>query len=251
MGIPIRNIKEIKCLEESNQIVARTIAKVASHAKVGTSLIELDAIAEDFIHSCDAKAAFKGLYGFPKSICLSLNSVIIHGVPSEVKLKEGDILGIDIGIFKNGWYGDAASTIPIGNISAQDTALLSCSKDALDFITQSIKAGMRFKEISKMIQDFIHSRGFVPLRNYCGHGIGRRAHEDPQIPNYIEFYSNSGPKVKNGMVFCIEPMICQRSGNPIVLEDGWSVVSEDGLNGAHHENAMAIIDNRAVILSKE
>ena len=251
MSIAIRNLKEIESLRYPNNIVAKALNKVRDYAKVGVSLEELDLIANDFILSCNAKPSFKGLYGFPKSICLSVNNVIIHGIPDSYKLQNGDILGVDIGVEYDGWYGDTAITFGIGEISKDDECLISCSKEALLYAIDSIKSGMRFKQLSFLIQEFIISKGYVPLRGFCGHGIGRKPHEEPEIPNYIDTSAMQGPKIKNGMVFCIEPMICNKSGNYKILKDNWSVVSEDGLNGSHYEHTVAIIDNKAVILSEE
>lgn len=251
MSIAIRNSKEIECLSYANNIVAKALNKVRNSAKEGITLEELDLVAHDFIISNNAKPSFKGLYGFPKSICLSVNNVIIHGIPDSYKLQNGDILGVDIGVEYNGWYGDAAITFGIGEISKEDEKLIRCSRDTLLYAIDNIKSGMRFKQLSFLIQDFIISNGYVPLRGFCGHGIGRKPHEEPEIPNYIDTDPMQGPKIKNGMVFCIEPMICSKSGNYKILEDNWSVVSEDGLNGSHYEHTVAIIDNKAVILSKE
>jgi len=139
---------------------------------------------------------------------------------------------------------------PVGEISDDDKRLIACSKDALYHAIDSIKVGMRFKELSKILEDFITQRGFVPLRNFCGHGIGKLPHEEPSILNYLEGKPKQGPKIKNGMVFCIEPMICQKSGKEVILEDKWTVVSEDGLRSSHYEHQVAIIDNKAVILTQ-
>lgn len=251
MAIAIRNLKEIALLQKSNTIVARALSLVREHAKVGVSLEELDKIADDFISSNNARASFKGLYGFPKSICLSVNSVIIHGIPDSYKLKEGDILGVDIGVECNGWYGDGAITFGIGEISNNDEKLIACSYQTLLNAIDNIKVGMRFKELSRILEESIISYGFVPLRGFCGHGIGTKPHEEPEIPNFIDTSIMQGPKIKNGMVFCIEPMICQKSGKPKILGDKWSVTSEDGLSGSHYEHTIAMIDNKAVILTIE
>ncbi len=149
----------------------------------------------------------------------------------------------------DGYYGDGAITIPIGKISKKDEALIACAKDSLYYAIDNIRVGMRFKELSLMIEEFILNRGFVPLRDFSGHGIGKKPHEDPTILNYLQGKPKQGPKIKNGMVFCIEPMICQRSGKPVVMDDKWSVISEDGLRTSHYEHTVAIIDNRAIIIS--
>lgn len=250
MSIALRKPEEIEKLFVANQAVAKTLKYLEENVKAGMTLKEVDAMGEKFILSLGARPAFKGLYGFPNAVCTSLNEVIIHGIPSDTVLKEGDILGLDIGTEVDGWYGDSAITMPIGEISKKDEELIACSKDALYYAIDIIEDGMRFKELSKAIEDFITSRGYQPLVRFCGHGIGRKPHEEPEIPNYLEHGgTKSGPKIKNGMVFCIEPMICQKDRNPVILKNGWDVVSADGLRGSHYEHTVAVVDGRAVILS--
>jgi methionyl aminopeptidase len=250
MSIALRKPEEIEKLFVANQAVAKTLKYLEENVKAGMSLKEVDAMGEKFILSLGARPAFKGLYGFPNAVCTSLNEVIIHGIPSDTVLKDGDILGLDIGTEVDGWYGDSAITMPIGDISKKDEELIACAKDALYYAIDIIEDGMRFKELSKAIEDFITSRGYQPLVRFCGHGIGRKPHEDPEIPNYLEHGgTKSGPKIKNGMVFCIEPMICQKDRNPVILKNGWDVVSADGLRGSHYEHTVAVVNGRAVILS--
>ena len=250
MSIALRKPEEIEKLFVANQAVAKTLKYLEENVKAGMSLKEVDAMGEKFILSLGARPAFKGLYGFPNAVCTSLNEVIIHGIPSDTVLKESDILGLDIGTEVDGWYGDSAITMPIGDISKKDEELIACSKDALYYAIDIIEDGMRFKELSKAIEDFITSRGYQPLVRFCGHGIGRKPHEEPEIPNYLEHGgTKSGPKIKNGMVFCIEPMICQKDRNPVILKNGWDVVSADGLRGSHYEHTVAVVNGRAVILS--
>ena len=250
MSIALRKPEEIEKLFVANQAVAKTLKYLEENVKAGMSLKEVDAMGEKFILSLGARPAFKGLYGFPNAVCTSLNEVIIHGIPSDTVLKDGDILGLDIGTEVDGWYGDSAITMPIGDISKKDEELIACSKDALYYAIDIIEDGMRFKELSKAIEDFITSKGYQPLVRFCGHGIGRKPHEEPEIPNYLEHGgTKSGPKIKNGMVFCIEPMICQKDRNPVILKNGWDVVSADGLRGSHYEHTVAVVDGRAVILS--
>lgn len=252
MAIALRKPAEIEKLRKSNQIVAKTLNYLKENIEIGMTLSEINKMGEDFIVSQKARPAFKGLYGFPAGVCTSLNEVIIHGIPTDTVVKSGDILGLDIGVELDGWYGDAAITMGVGEISTADEELIACAKDALYHAINVIKAGMRFKELSFEIEKFIKSRGFEPLQGFCGHGIGKKPHEEPEILNYIEHGSpQSGPKIKNGMVFCIEPMICQKSGKPKILEDKWSVLSEDGLRTSHYEHTVAIVKNRAEILSQE
>jgi len=252
MAIPIKKPLEIEKLRVSNSYVAKTLNHLKTYVRAGMTLKEINAMGEDYIASLDARPAFKGLYGFPSGVCTSLNEVIIHGIPDDTVVKDGDILGLDIGVEKEGWYGDAAITMPIGIISEEDEKLIACSYDALYHAISVIKTGMRFKELSLELETFILNAGYVPLRSFCGHGIGRKPHEEPEIPNYLDSKNpKQGPKIKNGMVFCLEPMICQKSGDPAILDDKWSVVSEDGLRGSHYEHTVAVIDGKAEILSVE
>ncbi len=251
MSIAIRKPAEIEKLRRANRIVAETLEYLKESVKPGMTLKEIDSMGEEFLRSKGARPSFKGLYGFPAAVCTSLNEVIIHGIPDDTEVKEGDILGLDIGSEVDGWYGDSAITIPVGEIGEEDRRLIACAKDALSYAIEIIRPGMRFKELSLELENFIKSRGFTPLLNFCGHGIGRKPHEEPEIPNYLEHGSpKSGPKIKNGMVFCLEPMICQKSGTPRILEDKWSVVSEDRLRGSHYEHTVAVVGNRAEILSR-
>jgi methionyl aminopeptidase len=250
MSIAIRKPQEIEKLSISNNMVAKTLNYLSSKIRPGISLKEINALGEEFIYSHGGRPAFKGLYGFPAGVCTSVNEVIIHGIPNEYVLNEGDIIGLDIGVEKDGWYGDAAISVGVGTISKENQALIDCSKNALYHAIENIHEGMRFKELSLLLEEYIHSCGYIPLRSFCGHGIGRKPHEEPEIPNYLEGNNpKQGPKIKNGMVFCLEPMICQKSGVAKILDDKWSVVSEDGLFGSHYEHTVAIIDKKAVILS--
>ena len=251
MAIAIRKNAEIDKLRAANKIVAGALNLLRDHTKVGASLIELDAMAEEYIRSHKALPSFKGLYGFPNAVCCSLNEVIIHGIPTDYKLQEGDVIGYDIGTKLNSYYGDAAITVGVGKISKEDEALIACAEDTLYHAIENIKAGMRFKELSFLMQEFIRGRGYEPLRDFCGHGIGKSPHEDPQIPNYLDGGSpKAGPKIKNGMVFCLEPMICQKEAKPVILSNGWDVTSQDGLRGSHYEHTVAVIGGKAEILSQ-
>lgn len=250
MAITIKTAKDIENLRNANKIVAGVLDYLHEFIKPGVNLLEIDTICEKMIRDAGAKPAFKGLYGFPNASCISLNEVVIHGIPKDYILQDGDIVGVDIGSNLNGYFGDSARTYPVGNISKNDENLIACSRDALYFAIDIIRVGMHFKELSFELEKFILGRGFVPLRGFCGHGIGKRPHEEPEIPNYLEGNNpKAGPKIKNGMVFCLEPMICQRDGTPIVGADKWSVTSKDGLRTAHYEHTIAIINGKAEILS--
>jgi len=249
MAIALRKPAEIDTLRRAGAIVGQTLAYLEETVKPGMSLKEIDALGEEFLRKLGAEPSFKGLYGFPAAVCTSVNEVIIHGIPTDYKVQEGDILGLDIGTKLEGYYGDAAITMPVGRISEEDQRLIDCSRQTLYEAIEAIRQGMRFKELSAVLEEGITSRGYVPLRNYCGHGIGTKPHDEPNILNYLEGKANQGPKIKNGMVFCLEPMVCQQSGEPVILEDEWSVVSEDGLRGSHYEHQVAVVDGKAVILT--
>lgn len=252
MAIPLRKKTDIEKLRIAGQAVGKTLKYLEENVKAGMTLLEVDALGDKFLHDLGARPAFKGLYGFPNAVCTSLNEVVIHGMPDDTVLKEGDILGLDIGSEIDGWYGDAAITMPIGKISKEDEELIACSKDALYHAIDSIKEGMRFKELSLLLEEFITGRGYVPLVKFCGHGIGREPHCDPEVPNYLDSPNpKQGPKIKNGMIFCLEPMICQKDEEPIIDEnDKWSVRSMDGLRTSHYEHQVAIVNGKAEILTK-
>jgi methionyl aminopeptidase len=249
MAIPIRKPKEIDTLRRAGAVVGQTLEYLRGVVKPGMTLKEVDALGEEFVLKQGAKPSFKGLYGFPAAVCTSVNEVIIHGIPTDYKLQDGDILGLDIGTIIDGYYGDAAITMGVGEISKEDEKLIACSKDTLYKAIDSIKVGMRFKELSKILEDSIREAGYVPLRDFCGHGIGKKPHDEPNIPNYLEGKPKQGPKIKNGMVFCLESMVCQKSGEVVILDDKWSVTSKDGLRGSHYEHQVAVVDGKAVILT--
>ena len=230
-------------------MVARTLEHIRPLVRPGATARAIDAAAEAFILSEGGRPSFKGLYDFPNAVCISRNEVIIHGIPDDIPLNEGDILGLDIGVELDGWYGDAAVTWAVGTVTPEDAALMTCAKETLEEAIEAIRPGMHFKELSAVLENSITRRGFVPLRGYCGHGIGRKPHEEPSILNYVEGKPKQGPKIKEGMVFCLEPMVCQKNGEAMVQEDQWSVTSRDGLRGSHYEHTVAIIDGRAQILS--
>ena len=251
--IELRKPHEIAKLREANRIVAQTLDFLEAQIRVGMSLKAISEMAEEFIRAKGAVPSFKGLYGFEGAICTSLNEICIHGTPDDTRLKEGDILGLDIGTLKEGYYGDGARTIAIGKISPKDEALIACAKDTLEYAVSVIREGLRFKALSKKIEEFIRARGFVPLLHYCGHGIGTRPHSEPEIPNYLEPSQSAkdGDKIKSGMVFCIEPMVCQKDGTPRhINSERWNAASADGLNTAHFEHCIAVIKGRAEVLTR-
>jgi methionyl aminopeptidase len=250
MAIALRKPHEIAKLKSAGQIVGLTLNYLQNLVQAGMTLKEIDTLGEAYIRKQGAEPSFKGLYGFTGSVCTSLNAVCIHGVPDDTVIQEGDVLGLDIGTKLDGYFGDAAITMAVGKISKEDEALIACAKGALYHAIESIRDGMRFKELSFILETYIKDAGFVPLRDYCGHGIGTKPHDEPNIPNYLEGKANQGPKIKNGMVVCLEPMVCQKSATPLLLEDGWSVLSEDRLKSSHYEHQVAVVDGRAIILTE-
>ncbi|QCT94000.1 type I methionyl aminopeptidase [Caminibacter mediatlanticus TB-2] len=251
MAIPIKKPKEIEEIKKSAKLVAKTLKLLRENTQPGITPLELDKLAEDFIRSYNARPAFKGLYDFPNSVCISKNGCVIHGIPDNEPLKEGDVVGFDVGVEINGWYGDAAITVGVGEIDEKYKKMIEVAKNAIYYAVDNIKPGMRYKQISKLLEEYITSHGFVPLKGYSGHGIGRKPHEEPQILNYVEGKANQGEKVKNGHVFCLEPMLCQKCGEPILADNGWDVYCSDLEVGVHYEHQIAIVDNKAIILTEE
>ena len=251
MAIAIRKSQEIEKIKIPAKLVAKTLKLLKENTKPGITPLELDKLAEEFIRNNGGRPAFKGLYDFPNSVCISRNGVVIHGIPTNEPLKEGEVVGFDVGVEIDGWYGDAAITIGVGKIKEEYQKMIDVSRDALYYAIENIKPGMRYKQISKLLEDYITSHGFVPLKGYSGHGIGRKPHEEPQILNYVEGKANQGEKVKNGHVFCLEPMLCHKCGEPILAENGWDVYCEDMEVGVHYEHQVAVINNKAIILTQE
>lgn len=250
--ILIKSKKEIDFIRESSKLVAETLQLVKSYAKVGKTTLELDKIAEDYILSNNAIPAFKGYsqagsIDFPGTICSSINDEVVHGIPSNKTLSEGDILSIDVGVKKNGYFGDAALTVAVGKISDEIKSLLDVTEKSLYIGIEQAKENNRIGDISFAIQDYVEGNGFFIVRDLCGHGVGKYLHEDPQIPNFGKL--NSGAKIKNGMTLAIEPMINIGTYEVRVKPDGWTVVTKNGKASAHFEHTIAITNGFPEILS--
>ncbi|MBK7980092.1 MAG: type I methionyl aminopeptidase [Ignavibacteriae bacterium] len=250
--ILIKSKKEIDFIRESSKLVAETLQLVKSYAKVGKTTLELDKIAEDYILSNNAIPAFKGYsqagsIDFPGTICSSINDEVVHGIPSNKTLSDGDILSIDVGVKKNGYFGDAALTVAVGKISYEIKSLLDVSEKSLYIGIEQAKENNRIGDISFAIQDYVEGNGFFIVRDLCGHGVGKYLHEDPQIPNFGKL--NSGAKIKNGMTLAIEPMINIGTYEVRVKPDGWTVVTKNGKASAHFEHTIAITNGFPEILS--
>ncbi|MEW6443681.1 MAG: type I methionyl aminopeptidase [bacterium] len=246
--IVLKSPQEIGLMWEANQIVAEILNDLKEKAGPGVTTRELDALAEKYIKKRRARSAFKGYRGYPNCLCTSVNEVIVHGVPSSSELREGDILSMDCGVYYKGFYGDAAVTIPIGEIPEETRTLVRTTEECLQRAIDEMKEGNRLSDISFAIQQHAESRGFSVVRDFVGHGIGRQLHEDPQVPNYG--VSGTGVRLKTGMVLAIEPMVNQGHWSVRILEDGWTAVTSDGSLSAHFEHSVAITENGPFVLSR-
>ena len=250
--IYIKTQKEIDFIRESCRIVAETLRMVKTNVKVGVTTIELDRIAEDYIRSNNAVPAFKGysqggLPGFPGSVCTSINDAVVHGIPGQVRLEEGDIISLDVGVLKNNFYGDAATSVAVGKISDEKRNLLEVTEKSLQLGIEQAKTGNRVHDISAAVQEYVEQNGFSIVRDLCGHGVGKFLHEDPSIPNFGR--RGTGPKLKNGMTLAIEPMVNAAGYEVITASDGWTVLTADGSPSAHFEHTILILDNSPEILT--
>ncbi|NWG27368.1 MAG: type I methionyl aminopeptidase [Ignavibacteriaceae bacterium] len=250
--IYIKTQKEIDFIRESCRIVAETLRLVSSNVKPGVTTFELDRIAEDYIRSNDAIPAFKGysqggLPGFPGSVCTSLNDEVVHGIPGQVKIQEGDIISLDVGVLKNNYYGDAATTVAVGKISNEKKKLLEVTEKSLQLGIEQAKSGNRVHDISAAVQEYVEQNGFSVVRDLCGHGVGKFLHEDPAVPNFGK--RGTGAKLKKGMTLAIEPMVNAGGYEVITSSDGWTVLTADGSPSAHFEHTILILDNSPEILT--
>ena len=239
--------EEIELIRESSLLVSKTLAEVAKHLKAGITTLELDQLAEDYIRSHDGVPAFLNYNGFPNSLCISVNSQVVHGIPNKTELKEGDICSVDCGVLKNGFYGDSAYTFTIGEVSRETLRLLEVTKECLGKGVEQAIAGNRLGDVSEAIQSHAETNGYSVVRELVGHGIGKNLHEKPEVPNYGK--RGSGIVLKEGLVIAIEPMINQ-GGKAVVHEhDGWTVRTADNKPSAHFEHTVAIRKNKADVLS--
>jgi methionyl aminopeptidase len=244
----LKSERELNYLRDAGNIVAKTIEELKKAVKPDVTTQELDRIAEDFIKRCGATPAFKGYHGFPGNICTSVNEQVVHGIPGVRKLINGDNLSIDIGTVINGYYGDAAITVPVGEVDAEVQKLLDVTEESLyKGIAQAI-VGNRLSDISHAVQSHAEGFGYGVVRDFVGHGIGRNMHEDPQIPNYG--IPGRGPRLKSGMTLAIEPMINMGTHEVRTLGDGWTVVTTDKKRSAHFEHTIAVTPDGPEILTK-
>ncbi len=245
--VSVRSNREIEHISESAQIVADTLDMLTEKVESGISLMELDTLAEEFIRSRDAIPAFKGYMGFPATLCISVDDEVVHGIPSSKILNNGQIVGIDCGALKNGYYGDSARTFPVGDISDQDKKLIEITQEALYLGIDEAVPGNYVSDIGHAIQKFVEPKGYSIVRELVGHGIGTNLHEDPQVPNYGD--PGMGVKLKEGMCLAIEPMINRGGKEVYTLDDGWTIKTKDGFNSAHFEHTIAIRKDGPEVLS--
>ena len=243
----IKNNQEIDLMRKAGKIVAETLLLVEEKVRPGITTAELDRIAEEFITKHGAKPSFKGLYGFPASLCISVNEQVVHGIPGGYVLKDGDIISVDCGANINGFHGDAARTFGVGNISEEANKLINVTKESFFKGIEYAKVGNRLTDISHGIQSYVEASGFSVVRDFVGHGIGRVVHEDPEVPNYGR--PGRGPKLVEGMALAIEPMVNVGSYKVKTLKDNWTVVTSDGSLSAHYENTIVILPDGPEILT--
>lgn len=250
--ILIKSKKEIDYIRESCKIVAETLQLLKVNVKVGITTLELDKIAEDYIRSNNGVPAFKGYSqggapGFPGSICSSVDDEVVHGIPGSKILKEGEIVSIDIGVVKNGYFGDAALTVPVGVIDSQKEKLIEVTERSLYLGIEQAIAGNRVHDISYAVQNYVEANGFSIVKDLCGHGVGKFLHEDPSIPNFGK--KGTGPRLKSGMTLAIEPMVNAGKYEVSTASDGWTIITADGSTSAHFEHTILVNNNSPEILT--
>ncbi len=245
--IPIKTPPEIAAMRKSCALAAELLQEVVAHAHPGCSLEDLDRFAGERIKARGARSAFLGYKGFNGQTCLSVNEEVVHGTPRKRKLQYGDILSIDLGVIWEGWVGDTATTIPIGEAPAEVQRLLETTEKSLHFAIDKARAGKRLGNVSHAVEAYVTSQGFSVVREFVGHGVGRTLHEEPQIPNFGP--PNQGPKLKPGMCLAIEPMVNMGSSKVRILEDGWTVVTADGKPSAHFEHTILVTETDPEILT--
>lgn len=246
--ISCKSERELAYMRDAGRVVARTHTELARAVKVGITTGELDRLAEDFIVKAGARPAFKGLYGFPYTICASVNEEVVHGFPGLRKLENGDIISIDIGAEINGYFGDSAVTLPVGDVSSEALNLLKATEESLYRGIEQARDGNRLSDISNAVQTCAEGHGYSVVRDYVGHGIGKSPHEEPQVPNFGK--PGRGPRLKAGMTLAIEPMINMGTYEVRTLSNNWTVVTLDAKLSAHFEHTIAITDDKPEILTK-
>ena len=245
--IILKSQAEIEKMSKAGRIVADALAELRKLVKPGMTTLELDRFAESFIRGRNAIPAFKGYRDYPASLCTSVNDEVVHGIPSKRVLKEGDIIGMDLGAIVEGYYGDSAITVPVGDIDPETERLVQVTEASLYRAIDQVCDGNRLSDISNAIQTYVEGEGFSIVRDFVGHGIGRELHEEPQVPNFGK--PGQGPRLRVGMVLAIEPMVNTGDHGVRILSDNWTAVTQDGSFSAHFEHTVAVTENGAKILT--
>jgi methionyl aminopeptidase len=249
MSIQLKSPAEIAKLREANLVVADVLDALEAAARPGMTTWELNEVAAQRLKQLKADSAFLGYHGYPAVLCTSVNEVVVHGIPRrDVVLKEGDLLSIDFGAFKDGWCGDSARTIPIGKVSAKAQALIDATRESLERAITQCVPGNRLGDIGWAVQSYVEPQGYSVVRQFVGHGIGRAMHEEPHVPNYGD--AGKGRRLSAGLVIAIEPMINAGTPDVVVKDDGWTAVTKDGTLSAHFEHSVAITDEGPIVLSR-
>lgn len=249
-GITIKSAADIEKMDEAGRIVEETLNLLMKSAAVGMTTQELDDIAASYIKSRGAEASFLNYNGYPKSICTSVNEQVVHGIPGKYRLKDGDVLSLDVGAYKDGFHGDAARTVLIGQVLEETQELVRVTKECFFEGIRFAKPGYRISDIAKAIQTHAESHGYGVVRDLVGHGIGRQMHEDPEVPNFwVAGHFGSNPRLTAGMTIAIEPMINLGTARVFQLDDGWTVVTADGKPSAHYENTVLITEGEPRLLT--
>jgi methionyl aminopeptidase len=244
-----KSTAELEKMHRAGLLVWETLGKMRAMVRPGLSTKDLDDFAEAYTEKHHAKPAFKGYRGYPGSVCTSINEEVVHGIPSASrKLREGDILSMDFGVVLDGYYGDAALTVPVGKIAPEREKLLRVTRESLERAIEKVRAGNRLGDISAAVQQWVEKNGYSVVREFVGHGIGTKMHEDPQLPNYGP--PGQGPRLQEGMVLAIEPMVNRGSPAVKVLDDDWTAVTADGSDSAHFEHTVAVTANGPWILTR-
>jgi methionyl aminopeptidase len=246
--IQLKSPREIEKMRDAGRMVAEVLDLISDNIRPGITTKALDKLAADYFRKNGARPAFLGYQGFPANICVSIDDEVVHGIPSTRKLVDGQIVSVDVGSIVDGYYGDGARTFAVGEPSEQDAKLLEVTHEALLKGIECCRTGNRLGDLSAAIQNYVESHGFSVVRDLVGHGIGRKMHEEPQVPNYGE--SGTGIEFKEGLVLAIEPMINRGKYEIRILPDGWTIVTADGSNSAHFEHTVAITSNGPEILTK-
>lgn len=245
----LKTIPEIELMDAANRIVHEVLDGVAERIRPGVTTLELDRFAEDLIRRSGAVPGFLNYKGYPATLCTSVNDVIVHGIPQDASLEEGDIVGVDCGVLYRGYYGDAARTFAVGAVDADTERLLTATREALDLAVEQVRVDAHLSDIGQAVESRVTPEGFAVVREFVGHGIGASLHEDPQVPNYGP--GGRGPRLKPGLVLAIEPMVNVGSGGVKTDSDGWTARTDDGSKSAHFEYSVAVTADGPRVLGRE